>query len=83
MKVQFECPECDGTEIEEIMEDVIVATVVAEITPNGDLEYTGQEEKHGGIIVRYQCIRCGWMIPDIKNGRELWDYLNKATEKDK
>jgi hypothetical protein len=73
MKIRFECPECDGTEIEEIMEDVIVVTVVAEVAPNGNLEY-GPAENSGGIIVRYQC-RCGWVIPGVSDGMELWNYL--------
>jgi len=61
--MEFKCPKCRGRRIEEIMDNVIVASVISDIHENGDFDY-GEQSNEDGSIIRYQCMDCGF-IPDI------------------
>lgn len=66
----FKCPECKGTHLEEIMVDVLVASDVTDIQPDGFVEY-GEQTNHGGEVKRYQCETCGYTIKDDQG----WDIV--------
>ena len=74
--MRFTCPDCGGHNIEEVMEDVIVASRVINVWEGGDIDY-GEQTNDGGVVDRFQCETCGWEIPAVTNGEELFEYLNK------
>lgn len=66
-KIEFKCPKCDGTAVEEIMVDVTVSTEVDSITQYGDGSvdlFYGEQTNEGGCVERYQCGDCGYLIVD-------------------
>lgn len=52
------------------MSAVVVATVIDEIYEGGDYEYSDQTNE-GGVVERFQCVDCGWIIQS--GGRTIDD----------
>ena len=77
--VTFKCPDCGSHRIEEIMADVTVASEITCIVEGGDLEY-GEQTNDGGVIDRYQCIHCGFVIPDCTDAEELFTALDVVRQ---
>ncbi len=62
--LNFKCPHCSRTKIEEVMDDVVVASVLTAIeVDHGDY---GEQTNYGGLISRFQCESCGSWIFNIK-----------------
>lgn len=63
-KLDFSCPKCESTRLEEIMSgDLVVTTVVNWIGSDGVVDY-GEQFNEGGYVVRYQCSECSYCIVD-------------------
>jgi len=60
--LSFECPNCGGTTIEEIMIDVTVSTSIALIDSDGHIDYDMDQTNDGGEVYRFQCQTCGHYI---------------------
>jgi hypothetical protein len=73
--VIFRCPQCGGHRLEEVMTDVFVSSEVLYCDAEGGMEY-GQEANDGGEVDRYQCLDCGWVVPDVKTAEDLWQGLH-------
>lgn len=59
--MNFCCPDCHDTRLEEIMTDVLVAS---EITiEDGEVCY-GEQTNEDGIIDRFQCATCGHVLKE-------------------
>ena len=63
--MKFVCPNCEETRIEEIMLDVVVSSILTEISEDGDKEY-GNHYNEGGTVEHYQCVSCGYVLYDEK-----------------
>jgi hypothetical protein len=72
--VTFTCPECKSHRLEEVMVNVTLTSVITRIGEGGDLDY-GLQIPEDGEIERYQCVDCGWVIPDCQNSEDLFDAL--------
>ncbi len=68
------CPSCKH-QLEEIMIDVMVASVIVSISECGDITY-GDQTNDGGTVDRYQCMQCEYVIPSITDPIELYDFMN-------
>lgn len=75
------CPACNKpSEIEEVMSNVTVASILVNIEADGFADYDEQTNE-GGSIERFQCSECGASIKnkydhDIVSVEELYTYLN-------
>ena len=59
------------------MTGVFVSSEVLYCGEDGDVEY-GPEVNDDGEVDRYQCLDCGWVVPEVKSADELWhSSLNK------
>ncbi len=67
---QFTCRACGGHRLEEIMDGCTVSSEVLDVGPGGDLEY-GAQDNDGGVVVRFQCLNCGWQVPDAEDAEAL------------
>jgi len=67
------CPDCGGNVLEEIMVDVTVASTLVDVDPSGDVDY-GEQINDGGVIDRFQCEVCGWIVPNCtsKEIKHVW-----------
>jgi len=65
--LKFKCPHCGHHRAEEVMVDVTVSTPVCQIEladGNWQVEYDySGEEKFDGRVDRYQCAKCGFIVP--------------------
>ena len=77
--VTFKCPECGSHRLEEVMTCVQVTTFVTLILENGDCEY-GKQTNDDGEIERYQCVDCGFVIPECKTPEELYEALDVVRQ---
>jgi predicted RNA-binding Zn-ribbon protein involved in translation (DUF1610 family) len=77
--VKFKCPDCGGHRIEEIMSDVTVASEITCIPEGGDLDY-GEQTSDGGVVERYQCMHCGFVVPDCTDCDELFVTLDAIRQ---
>lgn len=65
--IDFKCPKCNGTSIEEVMIDVGVLSEVQELelSDDGSVQHSyGEQTNEDGYILRYQCKTCGYVIVD-------------------
>lgn len=81
----FTCPDCGRHRLEEVMENVVVTTVLEGIGEDGDVDYGEQSNEHG-YVVRYQCVDCGHELVDedgdhIVDAETLWAYLKQQQHK--
>ena len=81
MKIKFKCPKCGSNEIEEIIIDVTVNSIVANDRcsfVNGELDLDYDEQiNDGGELRQYQCGGCGKVI--CKTISELFEYLKSQN----
>ena len=73
MRVKFTCPNCEGSEIEEVMVNVTQSSVVTDADKLSSgyvaLEYE-LWDVDGGEVARYQCAKCGF-IPTDPHGQDI------------
>ena len=77
--VEFKCPACDHTGLEEIMEDVTVTSEITSIPVDGDLQY-GEQLNNGGEVDRYQCSKCGNVVCTPEDAYAVQDHESLAKE---
>jgi len=63
-QVEFTCPKCGCHTLEEIMVDVTVASTIIDIAWCSEgIEYDyGEQTNEDGVIIRYQCVGCGFIL---------------------
>ena len=79
--LKFECPECEGTTLEEITTGVTVRSRITDLQRDGFAEYSEQDNEDGATE-RYQCARCGYVIKDevgweIPSAEEMYQVAVK------
>lgn len=89
--VKFKCPNksCGGENIEEVMGNATVSSVVSSL----DFYFLGEEQPdvelnylihaiNGGEVMGYRCVKCGDMISDCSSPEELkeWLEINKMLQ---
>ena len=57
-KITFKCDKCEHEWLEEVMEDVVVVSLLLNLYDDGFADY-GDQANNGGSVVRYQCSSCG------------------------
>jgi len=73
----FECPECHHHKLEVIEANVTVVSEINTIDSDGQITY-GEQINEGGEdchVDRYQCMECGWSIPDVDSEESLIEWL--------
>jgi predicted RNA-binding Zn-ribbon protein involved in translation (DUF1610 family) len=76
---QFTCPSCGSHRLEEVMDGVCVSTEVLDVAPGGDLDF-GDCSHDDGVVDRYQCLNCGWQVPEATDSEALVAYLGVEDE---
>jgi len=81
MSIEFECPNCNGCVLEEVLSNVTLASEIHDIHNDGQVFY-GKETTEDGTIEHYQCSRCGYIIYDtagecVSTPEELIKWLNE------
>ena len=96
----FECPDCKHDMIDEVMTGVTVSTSISDLhfIPTRlpmvrddmvECEYglntVNDPIIDGGVVERYQCIKCGWVIRDeeentIRDPETLFEWLVEHKE---
>jgi len=76
MRYDFTCAKCGGNQIEEVVTNVSVSSVVIEIYEGGEIDYgnTSSEGDDCGEIL-YQCRDCGTKLEGVESPDDLWDYF--------
>lgn len=59
---KFDCPSCHSNQLEEIMTDVQLSTVILAVDDDGDLTYGDNSAGDTGDVDRFQCAKCGKVI---------------------
>ena len=79
--LKFKCPSCGDTRLEEVCTDVVQSSICTCISEEGIDEY-GETSYDGGVLDRYQCLNCGYVINDDKGNKieceeELVEWLKQ------
>lgn len=80
MEAKFKCPKCQGTRLEEIMSDVVVASEIYSIEfedGEADCNY-GDQTNDDGVIDRFQCMGCGFHIPQVGSDEDATTLFEAA-----
>ena len=63
--MNYLCPNCKGTRLEEVMIKVIQTTEITDIGECGDISYNlPQQCFEGGEVENYLCVDCGDQVKD-------------------
>lgn len=78
----FTCPKCGKHRLEEIQQGVCVASEICHISDDDLTVLYGEQTNEGGVVERYQCGHCGWVLKDssqreITNEDDLVSLLVK------
>lgn len=78
------CPKCNHPVFEEVLVDVTLSTKFRSGTLHPeedffDINYERAEEKHGGVIGRYQCDACGHVV--AKTAEEFRTWIKEHGKK--
>jgi rubredoxin len=83
----FECPNCKYKEFEEVVVDAVQYSPFREV--DVEMETEGDNLIHfcepniintfteDGSLGRYQCAKCGWVLPGVKDQEALAEWLIK------
>ena len=78
--MNFICPKCKATRIEEIIDNAVVATEVLGVEDGGSTEYA-EPSVSDGATDRFQCLNCGWELPICErttpDTEELYEWLKE------
>ena len=80
--IRFDCPKCHSHRLEEVMTGVVVASRIRHVGSDGDMSY-GEQSNEGGEVDHYQCMDCGYIIPDVANQEDLFTFLQDIQEQDR
>jgi len=61
---------------------MVNVTVASEIISvgEGDIEY-GEQSNEDGVVDRYQCMGCGYILSDISDSEALYDFLQGSSRR--
>ena len=81
--MNFKCPNCNSSRLEEVMRDVVVSSEVLKVRSEGDILY-GNQSNEDGVVDCYQCMNCGEILKDeydmnINHFEELHAWLKKRN----
>jgi len=81
MSLNFCCPNCSDTTLEEIMVNVCVASTIRNVDDDGNVEYDEQTNTDGEIVC-YQCDNCGYVLENetgnVTTPEDLAEWLKKS-----
>jgi rubredoxin len=83
LTVKFKCPVCGESVVEEIMGDVWQSAPIQAIDEEVfECEYGPEVETNGGVVDRYQCAHCGYVLKGIDdepldNADSLFSWLEE------
>lgn len=69
MSLKFKCPKCNHNELEVVQSNVVITSLVVDITEEGYFEYD-LTDSDGGHVDYYQCHKCGHLLKDA-NGKSI------------
>jgi hypothetical protein len=82
LRVKFQCPNCQGKLLEEVVIDAVIGTQIIEISEDGDeINYGKPLYAENGHVDRYQCNTCGLILRRDEDGEpcalpiELFEWL--------
>lgn len=81
MKINFKCPICKKSVIEEILLNVTQASIITDIDQDSEsgsvyLDY-GLSSNEGGELSCFQCLECGYVIPACDSPEALLKWLRE------
>lgn len=80
--MKFRCERCGHNKLEEVMESVVVSTIIKNVGEGGDIDYGNQSNDEGEVRC-YQCVNCGEPIMDdglfLTTSEELYDWLQESN----
>lgn len=74
--LNFVCPECSGSQIEEVLINVVNTSKIIDIDTEGNCDYELVESSDGDVG-NYQCHDCGYIIKDDQ-GKNITDCPDLA-----
>jgi len=86
--LKFKCPKCGHTELEEVMTDCILTSVIGVIDGEGAVDYDDKRiTTTDGEVHHYQCVACGFILSDnndvdVNNNEELAEWLKENCKQD-
>jgi predicted RNA-binding Zn-ribbon protein involved in translation (DUF1610 family) len=89
MILKFKCPKCGGTEVEEVMTDVVQYSVIDVIDDSGAVDYKEKGVSHaGGMVNHYQCNACGDVIGEdgeaqVGDEEDLVEWIKRNCPQEK
>jgi hypothetical protein len=76
---KFRCPQCHGQRLEEVLVNTTVTSPVESVEEDGYIDY-GEQENGDGVVDRYQCSHCGWVVPNVQSPATLYLWLADLPE---
>ena len=70
----FECPECGCQTLEEVLINACISSDIDRIRKE-EVDYASGYEMHDGIVDRYQCKGCGFVV--ARDPADLFQTLKK------
>jgi len=70
----FTCPDC-GHDRLECCEDGPYSSIILNLDEEGDFDY--DEINASGEVVRYQCVQCGTVLPDVTCNEEVIEWIKE------
>ena len=79
--VKFKCPQCGGTELQEVLDGVVTVAEITRLFSNGTCDY-GKTTDEGDYIPSYECAGrdCSYTVPDAFDLDSLVSEL-RTTER--
>lgn len=90
---KFKCPSCKHTIVEELVGNVLqVSNIIRVVADDSETEVEeivyGKSETEDGVVIRYQCRKCGWVIrlPEaegaiVKTQEKLLEWMKQHGTK--
>ena len=77
-QLDFTCPDCGNSDLEEVMVSAVVSSLVDSFDEDGNVEYLAHlDEIYDGVIDRFQCRVCGYIIETVDNYEDLYKVASK------
>jgi len=78
--MKFKCPKCGCDTAEEVLVNCTVSMGIDGIADDGYPDYNGTEELDGGVIDRYQCCACGYVLEGVTTQEEFVEYVKEKCK---
>lgn len=78
--IKFTCPKCGCHTAEEVIVDTTVSIRILGIDEDtGEIEYDA-DSFDGGVVDRYQCEHCGYVIEGIDNCEDMAEFIKNGSK---